>query len=320
MQYFKVSEREEKGEDPIIEPGKWQSKTQAVEEMGMEIGVIGIVGAGAMGRGIAQLVSQSGLEVILSDVSLDIADRAVEEIGRQLSRLVEKGKIPGTDREAILGRIRTAAGVAGVGPADFVIEAVFEDESLKQEVFRELDATCRTGVILASNTSGVSITSLAAATRRPQQVVGMHFFNPAPVMRLVEVIRGYHTGDETVQSVMELARRLGKTPILVNKDSPGFVVNRLMLAQYVEAIRLVEEGVASFEDVDRAAKLGLNHPMGPFELHDFTGLDIGYHNLRYLAQEFQESRWNPPLSLRLLMKAGRLGRKTGAGWYDYESS
>ncbi|MBC7336601.1 MAG: 3-hydroxyacyl-CoA dehydrogenase family protein, partial [Clostridia bacterium] len=245
----------------------------------------------------------------------DIVERALEDVAKQLSRLVEKGKMTQADQEAILARIKKASGLESLAPADFIIEAVYEDENLKKEIFQKLDSLCRPEVILTSNTSSISITALAAATGRPAQVAGMHFFNPAPVMRLVEVIRGYLTSDATVAQVMDLARRMGKTPIEVKKDSPGFVVNRIMLAQFIEAIKLFEEGVASIEDIDTAVKLGLNYPMGPFELMDFTGVDIGYHTLNYLCEEFKEGRWNPPVSLKLLIKAGRLGKKTGAGWY-----
>jgi 3-hydroxybutyryl-CoA dehydrogenase len=283
----------------------------------MEIKTVGVLGAGSMGRGIAQLAAQSGFEVILSDVSMEIVEKAVADVAGQLERLVEKGKLTGQDKEAILSRIKKATGTEALAAADYVIEAVFENEGLKKEVFKKLDEVCRPEVVLTTNTSTISITAIAAATKRPEKVAGMHFFNPAPVMRLVEVIRGYYTTDETVATVMEVARKMGKTPIEVKKDSPGFVVNRLMLAQYVEAIKLLEEGIASIEDIDTAVKLGLNHPMGPFELHDFTGTDIGYYSLSYLCQEFQEPRWNPPNSLKLLIKAGRLGRKAGAGWYDY---
>ncbi|MBC7345996.1 MAG: 3-hydroxyacyl-CoA dehydrogenase family protein [Clostridia bacterium] len=286
----------------------------------MPVKTIGILGAGSMGRGIAQLAAQSGFEVILSDLTLDIVERALEDVKKQLSRLVEKGKMTQADQEAILARIKKASGLESLAPADFVIEAVFEDENLKKEIFQKLDSLCPPEVILTSNTSSISITALAAATGRPAQVAGMHFFNPAPVMRLVEVIRGYLTSDATVAAVMEVARKMNKTPIEVKKDSPGFVVNRIMLAQFIEAIKLLEEGVASIEDIDTAVKLGLNYPMGPFELMDFTGVDIGYHTLNYLCEEFKEGRWNPPVSLKLLIKAGRLGKKTGAGWYDYEKN
>lgn len=279
---------------------------------------IGVLGAGSMGRGIAQLAAQAGFQVLLSDVTLEVVEKAVDQVGNDLGRLVEKGKMSAQEKDAILGRITKQAGFAGFASADFIIEAIYEDVGVKKEAFAELDQVCRPDVILASNTSSISITTLAAATKRPEQVVGMHFFNPAPVMRLVEVIRGYATSDATVARTVQLARKFGKTPIEVKKDSPGFVVNRLMLAQYVEAIKLLEEGVASKEDIDAAIKLGLNHPMGPFELHDFSGTDIGYFTLQYLADEFRESRWNPPQALKQIIRAGRLGRKSGAGWYDYK--
>jgi 3-hydroxybutyryl-CoA dehydrogenase len=270
-----------------------------------------------MGRGIAQLAAQSGFEVILTDTSLEIVDQALASVEQQLGRLVEKGKLSEGDKKAIMARIRRATGVKPMAESDLVIEAVFEDEQLKKDIFRELDQICRPEVLLTSNTSTISITSIASATQRPEKVAGMHFFNPAPVMRLVEVIRGYYTSDETVNTLMDLARRMGKTPVEVKKDSPGFLVNRIMLAQFVEAMKLLEEGVATVEDIDTAVKLGLNYPMGPFELMDFTGVDIALHTLNYLCNEFKESRWNPPFSLKRVVKAGRLGRKTGQGWYDY---
>jgi len=283
----------------------------------MEIRTIGILGAGSMGRGIAQLAAQSGFQVVLSDTDLDIVEKAVASVEQQLARLVEKGKLSDEDRKNTLGRIRKAAGVKPLAETDFVIEAVFEDEQLKKDIFQELDQICRPEVLLTTNTSTISITSIASATKRPDKVAGMHFFNPAPVMRLVEVIRGYYTSDDTVRTVMDLARRMGKTPVEVKKDSPGFLVNRIMLAQFCEAMKLLEEGVATVEDIDTAVKLGLNYPMGPFELMDFTGVDIALHTLNYLCNEFKETRWNPPFSLKRVVKAGRYGRKTGRGWYDY---
>ncbi|MCR4420097.1 MAG: 3-hydroxyacyl-CoA dehydrogenase family protein [Clostridia bacterium] len=283
----------------------------------MEIRTIGILGAGSMGRGIAQLAAQSGFQVVLSDTDLDIVEKAVASVEQQLARLVDKGKLSDEDRKNTLGRIRKAAGVKPLAETDFVIEAVFEDEQLKKDIFQELDQICRPEVLLTTNTSTISITSIASATKRPDKVAGMHFFNPAPVMRLVEVIRGYYTSDDTVRTVMDLARRMGKTPVEVKKDSPGFLVNRIMLAQFCEAMKLLEEGVATVEDIDTAVKLGLNYPMGPFELMDFTGVDIALHTLNYLCNEFKETRWNPPFSLKRVVKAGRYGRKTGRGWYDY---
>lgn len=201
---------------------------------------------------------------------------------------------------------------------DFVIEAVFEDLNLKRSVFKQLDELTRSHVILTTNTSSMSVTEIAMSTKRPEKVAGMHFFNPAPLMRLVEVIRGLHTNDETINLVMEMARKMGKEPVEVKKDTPGFIVNRLMTPHMIEAIRMVEEGVATIEDIDKAVKLGLNYPMGPFELMDLTGIEILLHVDEYLYNELnKESKWSVPPLLRSMIRAGKLGRKTGIGWYKY---
>jgi 3-hydroxybutyryl-CoA dehydrogenase len=201
---------------------------------------------------------------------------------------------------------------------DFVIEAVFEDLELKRNVFKALDEITRPDIILTTNTSSMSVTEIAVATKRPEKVAGMHFFNPAPLMKLVEVIRGYHSNDETIRIVMEMSKKMGKEPVEVKKDTPGFVVNRLMIPHMVEAIRMLEEGVASIEDIDKAVKLGLNYPMGPFELMDLTGIDIAHHVTEYLYKELtKESKWSTPPLLRSMIRAGKLGRKTKGGWYKY---
>jgi 3-hydroxybutyryl-CoA dehydrogenase len=201
---------------------------------------------------------------------------------------------------------------------DFVIEAVFEDLDLKKKIFKQLDELTRSSVILTTNTSSMSVTEVAMATKRPEKVAGMHFFNPAPLMRLVEVIRGFHTNNETVQTIMEIAKKMGKEPVEVKKDTPGFIVNRLMVPHMIEAVRMVEEGIASIEDIDKAVKLGLNYPMGPFELMDLTGVDIALHVTEYLYNELnKENKWSTPTLLRSMMRAGKLGRKTGGGWYKY---
>jgi 3-hydroxybutyryl-CoA dehydrogenase len=270
-----------------------------------------------MGTGIANVAAQAGFDVILSDVDLGIVQKAVGRIGKFFDKSVEKGKMTAEQKDAILARITPQAGIDGFGDVDLVIEAIFEDLQVKKDNFVKLDQVCKPEAILTSNTSSFSITQLAATTKRPEKFAGMHFFNPPPIMKLVEVIRGYSTSDETVKIVSDVAVKMGKTAIEVKKDAPGFVVNRLLMAQYIEAIRLLEEGVATPENVDIAAKLGLNHPMGPFELHDFTGVDIGYHVANYFCDEFKDNRWNPPLALKELIRAGRLGRKTGAGWYNY---
>lgn len=284
----------------------------------MEVKQIGVLGAGAMGGGIAQVAAVAGYQVVLYDALPGQVDRAIGRMDGFFKKSVEKGKLTEAERSAVLGRIRPASGMDDFAPADLVIEAIIEDPAAKKEAFAQLDGICRPEACLVSNTSSISITTIAAATGRPAQVAGMHFFNPPPLMKLVEVIRGYFTADDTVQVVSAVAREMGKTPIEVKKDSPGFVVNRILLAQFAEAIRLLEEGVASVEDIDRAVKLGLNYPMGPFELQDFTGVDIGYHVLNYFYDEFKDMRWNPPQALKALIRAGRLGRKTGAGWYKYK--
>jgi 3-hydroxybutyryl-CoA dehydrogenase len=199
-----------------------------------------------------------------------------------------------------------------------VIEAVLEDLNLKKEVFSALDQIVREGVILATNTSSMSITEIAAATQHPERVAGMHFFNPAQLMKLVEVVRGYQTSDETVEELKALSKQLTKEPVEVKKDTPGFIVNRIMIPQFIEAIKLLEEGVASAEDIDKAVTLGLNYPMGPFTLQDFAGVDIGYHVMEYFKEEFNDDHFAPPLLLKQLVRAGRHGKKTGAGFYDYE--
>lgn len=239
----------------------------------MEMKKIGVLGAGTMGNGIAQVCAQAGFEVIMRDIADEFVQRGLKSIEAFLSKGVEKGKITEEDKKAVLGRIKGTTEMGDLKDVDFVIEAVIEDIDLKKRVFKELDELTRPEVILATNTSSLSITEIATATKRPDKVVGMHFFNPVPLMRLVEVIKGLETSDETVKVTWELAEKLGKVPVLVKKDTPGFIVNRIMMPQLMEAIRIYEEGIASMEDIDKAVKLGLNYPMGPFELMDLTGLD-----------------------------------------------
>jgi 3-hydroxybutyryl-CoA dehydrogenase len=222
------------------------------------------------------------------------------------------------DKDAVTARICGTTEMADLKDVDFVIEAVVEDLDLKKRVFQELDALCRPEVVLASNTSSMSLTEIATATKRPDKVCGMHFFNPVPLMRLVEIIRGYMTSDETVSITTDLAKKMGKITVEVKKDSPGFIVNRIMIPHFLEAIKIVEEGIASIEDVDTAVKNGLNYPMGPFELMDLTGIDIAYFVTEYFYKELnKESKWSSPNLLKTMIRAGKLGRKTGAGWYDY---
>ena len=284
----------------------------------MEIKKIGVIGAGAMGNGIAQMAAQIGCEVILRDIKEEYVERGMKNIDRFLSKSVEKGKIEAAQKDTILGRIKGTTEMADLKDVDFVIEAVIENLDLKKSVFKELDELCAPHVILASNTSSMSLTEIAAATNRPEKVCGMHFFNPVPIMKLVEIIRGYSTNDETIDITTELAKKMGKITVEVKKDSPGFVVNRIMIPHMLEAIKIVEEGIASIEDVDIAVKGGLNYPMGPFELMDLTGIDICYFVSEYFYKELnKESKWVPPNLLKTMIRANKLGRKTGGGWYDY---
>ena len=285
----------------------------------MDIKKIGVVGAGAMGNGIAQVAAQIGCEVVMRDIKDEFVERGMKSIDRFLSKSVEKGKLEAGEKDAILGRIQGTTDMSQLKDVDFVIEVVIEDLELKKSVFKELDELCRPEVIIASNTSSMSITEIAAATSRPEKVCGMHFFNPVPLMRLVEVIRGFSTSDETIAVTTDLAKKMGKITVEVKKDSPGFIVNRIMIPHMLEAIKIVEEGIASIEDVDTAVKNGLNYPMGPFELMDLTGIDICYFVSEYFYKELnKESKWVSPGLLKTMIRAGKLGRKTGGGWYAFE--
>jgi 3-hydroxybutyryl-CoA dehydrogenase len=285
----------------------------------MEIKKIGVVGAGTMGNGIAQLAALIGCDVVMRDVEERFVQNGLKNIDRFLTKSVEKGKMAEDQKQAVLGRIQGTTSMADLAEVDFVIEAVIEDINLKRSVFKELDGICRADVVLATNTSSMSVTEIAVATQRPEKVVGMHFFNPVPLMRLVEIIRGFHTNDETVQVTTDLAKKMGKETVEVKIDSPGFIVNRIMIPHMLEAINIVQEGVATKEDVDKAVKLGLNYPMGPFELMDLTGVDICKYVSDYFYNELnKENKWVAPTLLKNMIRAGRLGRKTGAGWYDYK--
>jgi len=282
----------------------------------MEIKTLGVVGAGTMGNGIAQVAAQVGCDVVMTDIEMRFVEGGMKKIEAFLGKSVEKGKLDAKEKDAILGRIKGTVDMADLKDVDLVVEAVLEDLGLKKSVFKELDEMCRPEVILATNTSSMSITEIAASTKRPDKVCGMHFFNPVPLMRLVEIIRGYATSDETIRVTTDLAQRMGKTTVEVKKDSPGFIVNRIMMPHFIEAIKIVEEGIASIEDVDTAVKNGLNYPMGPFELMDLTGIDIAYHVTEYLYNELnKENKWVSPNLLKTMIRSGNLGRKTGKGWY-----
>jgi len=273
-----------------------------------------------MGTGIAQVFAQSGFEVVAVDISEEVLRRGLETIVSGpfgLKKLVERGRITEEQMREILSRIRTTTNLAeAVSSADFVIEAVFEDLEVKRKIFRELDTYAPKHAVLASNTSTLSITALAAATSRPDRVIGMHFFNPPQVMKLVEVVRGLQTSDEAVEVVKGLAERLGKVPVLC-KDVPGFIANRIGIIGILEAIRLYEQGIASAKDIDTAMKLGYNWPMGPLELADFIGLDVLLNIAEVLYRETGSPAYHPPTVLRRLVAAGYLGRKSGRGFYIY---
>jgi len=285
----------------------------------MAIDRMAVVGAGQMGSGIAQVAAQAGISVTLVDASPELAEKAVQKLGAGLQKLVEKGKFTAEQRSAILGRVEAGKGLDACAGADLAIEAVVENEGVKKEIFRKLDALLAPQAILASNTSSISITALGAATRRPQKFIGMHFMNPPPVMQLVEIIRGLATGDDTYRTVVDLAKKLGKTTV-TSKDMPGFIVNRVLIPLVNEACFALQEGLATSEDLDTAVKLGLNHPMGPLTLADFIGLDTCLFIAEVLHRELGEDKYRPAPLLRQYVAAGWLGRKSGRGFYDYSQA
>lgn len=285
-------------------------------QAGSALDRVAVVGAGTMGNGIAHVCAQHGLPVALIDVAEDRLGAALETIARNMDRQVKKGALDEAGKEAALGRIVTSTSLAAAGEADAVIEAVPEDPELKFEVFRRLDAVAPPHAILASNTSSISITALAAQTRRPEKVIGMHFMNPVPVMELVEVVCGLATDQKTRGAVMALARRLGKTPVEV-RDSPGFVSNRVLAPMINEAVYCLLEGVATPEAIDTVMRLGMNHPLGPLALADLIGLDTCLAILEVLHRDLGDDKYRPCPLLRQYVAAGWLGRKTGRGFYRY---
>ena len=277
---------------------------------------IAVLGAGTMGNGIAQVFAQNGHDVVLRDLSQPILDRARGSIERSLNKLVEKGRLTAVDRDASLARVRPATDIAAAAGARLVVEAVVENFEVKAALFRELDALMAPEAILATNTSAISITKLATATERPDHVIGMHFMNPVPLMPLVEIIRGQATSDQTMRTVMDLTKGIGKTAVVVN-DYPGFVANRVLMPMINEAIFAVFEGVATAEAVDQVMKLGMNHPMGPLTLADFIGLDICLAIMNVLHDGLGDPKYRPCPLLRRMVAAGHLGRKSGRGFYVY---
>ncbi len=276
---------------------------------------IGVVGAGTMGHGIAQISAVNGYDVILVDVAPQALERGFAQIGKSLAKLESKGKLTGEEREQALARIRRASELTALAEADLVVEAVVEKLEVKQGVLAELDRTCLPSTILASNTSSISITRLAAATRRPDKVIGMHFMNPVPLMQLIEIIRGLATSQETWEAVEAASRRMGKTPVEVH-DAPGFVSNRVLLPMINEAVYCLYEGVGKAEAIDEVMKLGMNHPMGPLALADLIGLDVCLDILRVLQEGFGDPKYRPCPLLVKMVDAGYLGRKSGRGFYE----
>jgi 3-hydroxybutyryl-CoA dehydrogenase len=282
----------------------------------MPIQKVGVVGCGLMGSGIAQVVAQAGFEVVVREVNQELVDKGLKSIEKNLQRLVEKGALTETERDHTRSRLRGTTSLDELRGADLVIEAIIEQLPAKKELFSALDGICPPATVFASNTSSISITEMATATRRPDRFLGLHFFNPVPVMKLVEVIRTIATDANVYEEIVEFAARLGKTPVRTS-DRTGFIVNRLLVPYILDAIRALEEGVASIEDIDASMKLGCGHPMGPLTLLDFVGLDTTYYIAQVMFDEFKERRFAPPPLLKRMVLAGWHGRKTGRGFYDY---
>jgi 3-hydroxybutyryl-CoA dehydrogenase len=282
----------------------------------MEVKTFGVIGAGQMGNGIAQVAAMSGLDVIMNDIKAEFVERGLATITKILSRNVEKGKMTEEEKNAVLGRIKTSVSLQDMAAADFVVEAATENETIKNQIFKDLDQICRSGVILSSNTSSIPIGRIAAQTRRPAEVIGMHFMNPVPVMRLVEVIPGIATSEATFKVTWGLAQKFGKTPAKSN-DYPGFIANRILMPMINEAVFSLYHGVGTREDIDTVMKLGMNHPMGPLTLADLIGLDTCLAIMETLYDGFKDSKYRPCPLLRKYVEAGWLGRKTGKGFYEY---
>ncbi len=282
----------------------------------MAISKVLIIGGGLMGSGIAQVCAQAGLNVLITDINLDILNRALKNIAWSVGKFIEKGKVK-ESLETVMGRIRVSTDWENASQADLAIEAVFEKLEVKQEIFKKLDEICGAETIFATNTSAIPITEIAAVSKRPERVLGLHFFNPVPMMEVVEVIKGMRTSEETMKAGVNFVKRLGKEPIRVESDVPGFLLNRINLVGYIEAIRLLEQGIGTVEEIDRGVRLAFGRRMGPLETGDLVGLDVSYGALTAIYEETKDVRFYPPQLLRRKVKAGELGRKTGRGWYEY---
>lgn len=283
----------------------------------MEIKRVGIVGAGLMGSGIAQVCAQSSYQVVVSEANQELLNKGLASIDSFLTRSVEKEKISWQDKDKTLGRIKGTTDIKDFSDCDLVIEAVSENIDLKKQIFTQLDKICPQEAILASNTSALSVIEIATATGRIDRVVGLHFFNPAPLMRLLEIVQTIATSDETIETCKTFGQSIGKTTV-VAKDTPGFIVNRLAIPFTLNAVRMLESGVASREDIDNAVNLGLNHPMGPLALADFLGVDTLYYAACDMYEKFREPQYAPPILLQKMVAAGWYGRKSGKGFYDYK--
>lgn len=286
-----------------------RKETQAMKKTG-------VLGAGTMGAGIIQVMAQSGYEVTFIEQKQEFVDRGLEKISGVLEKAVRKGRMSEEDKTAVLGRIKGSTDMGDLHDAEIVVEAATENVEAKKAMFRQLDEVCHPDAILATNTSALSITEIAAVTGRPEKVIGMHFFNPVPAMKLVEVIRGLSTSEKTTEAIMELAGSLGKSPVKV-EEAPGFVVNRILIPMINEAVGILADGVAEAEDIDKAMKLGANFPMGPLALGDLIGLDVCLAIMETLHREYGEDKYRPHVYLRKMVRDGKLGRKTGEGFFEY---